>query len=130
MGSRWFCLVDNHWFKHPPLPRASCRRYQTTCRPTGPPLQARRGAVDRWQTSFDLSANRYPGVVHPQGFRYLKQISPRPISSFYPRSKEGIEFEKSVFMIHGENTTVIHYELRKNNRPDVSRRTCGWKFVR
>src|SRR5579864_9249723 len=24
--------------------------------------------------AFDLSANRYPGVVHPQGFRYLKQF--------------------------------------------------------
>src|SRR6201982_1096869 len=26
--------------------------------------------------------------------------------------------DKSVFMIHGENSAVIHYELRKNNRPD------------
>src|SRR5436309_12863080 len=24
--------------------------------------------------AFELSANRYPGVVHPQGFRYLKQF--------------------------------------------------------
>jgi predicted glycogen debranching enzyme len=24
---------------------------------------------------FDLSANRYPGVVHPQGFRYLKSFA-------------------------------------------------------
>src|ERR1700740_3170053 len=23
---------------------------------------------------FDLSANRHPGVVHPEGFRYLKQF--------------------------------------------------------
>ena len=23
---------------------------------------------------FDLSANRYPGTVHPQGFRFLKQF--------------------------------------------------------
>src|SRR4029077_998982 len=29
------------------------------------------------------------------------------------------EIEKSVFMIHGENSAVIQYELRKNNRPDV-----------
>jgi len=28
--------------------------------------------------SFDLSANRYPGVVHPQGFRFLKQFPLTP----------------------------------------------------
>src|SRR6266446_8510929 len=67
--------------------------------------------------SFDLSANRYPGVVHPQGFRYLKQfrLDPFPVFTY---EIESIEIEKTVFMIHGENSTVVHYELRKNNRPD------------
>jgi predicted glycogen debranching enzyme len=66
---------------------------------------------------FDLSANRYPGVVHPQGFHYLKEfrLNPFPVFTY---EVEGIEIEKSVFMIHGENITVIHYELRKNNRPE------------
>jgi predicted glycogen debranching enzyme len=67
---------------------------------------------------FDLSANRYPGVIHPHGFHYLKQfrLDPFPVFTY---DVEGTEFEKSVFMIHGENSTVIQYELRKNNRPDV-----------
>jgi predicted glycogen debranching enzyme len=67
---------------------------------------------------FDLSANRYPGVVHPQGFRYLREfrLDPFPVFTY---EVEGIEIEKSVFMIHGENSTVIHYELRRNNRPEV-----------
>jgi len=67
---------------------------------------------------FDLSANRYPGVIHPQGFHYLKQfrLDPFPVLTY---EVEGIELEKSVFMIHGENSAVIQYELRKNNRPDV-----------
>ena len=30
---------------------------------------------------FDLSANRYPGVVHPQGFRYLKEFRLDPFQS-------------------------------------------------
>jgi predicted glycogen debranching enzyme len=34
---------------------------------------------------------------------------------------EGIEMEKSVFMIHGENSAVIHYEVRKNDSPDASK---------
>jgi predicted glycogen debranching enzyme len=67
---------------------------------------------------FDLSANRYPGVIHPQGFHYLKQfrLDPFPVFTY---EVEGIEMEKSVFMIHGDNSAVIHYELRKNNRPQV-----------
>ena len=67
---------------------------------------------------FDLSANRYPGVIHPQGFHYLKQfrLDPFPVSTY---EVEGIEMEKSVFMIHGENSTVIHYQLTKNNRLEV-----------
>ena len=34
--------------------------------------------------AFDLSANRYPSVVHPQGFRYLKQfrLDPFPIFTY------------------------------------------------
>jgi predicted glycogen debranching enzyme len=66
---------------------------------------------------FDLSANRYPGVVHPQGFQYLKQfrLDPFPVFTY---EIEGIEIEKTVFMIHGENSTVVHYELKKNNHPE------------
>jgi predicted glycogen debranching enzyme len=67
--------------------------------------------------AFELSANRYPGVVHPQGFRYLNQfrLDPFPVFTY---EIEGIEIEKSVFMIQGENSTVIQYELRKNNHPE------------
>jgi predicted glycogen debranching enzyme len=66
---------------------------------------------------FDLSANRYPGVVHPQGFRYLKEFRLNPFAVF-TYEVENIEIEKSVFMIHGENSTVIHYELRKNHHSE------------
>jgi predicted glycogen debranching enzyme len=67
--------------------------------------------------AFELSANRYPGVVHPQGHRYLKQfrLDPFPIFTY---EIEGIEIEKSVFMIQGENSTAVQYELRKNNHPE------------
>jgi predicted glycogen debranching enzyme len=60
---------------------------------------------------FELSANRYPGVVHPQGYRYLKRfrLDPFPVFTY---SIEGVELDKSVFMIQGENSTVIQYDLR------------------
>jgi predicted glycogen debranching enzyme len=66
---------------------------------------------------FDLSANRYPGVVHPQGFQYLEQfrLDPFPVFTY---EVGDIEIEKTVFMIHGHNSTAVQYELKKNNHPE------------
>ncbi|MBI3666967.1 MAG: glycogen debranching enzyme N-terminal domain-containing protein [Acidobacteria bacterium] len=59
---------------------------------------------------FDLSANRYPGVVHPQGYQYQTgfRLDPFPVFTY---KVGGIEIEKSVFMVYGENTTVVQYEI-------------------
>lgn len=59
---------------------------------------------------YELSANQYPGLVHPQGFRYLKEfrLDPFPIFTF---DIEDVEVEKTIFMVHGENTTVVQYRL-------------------
>src|SRR5713101_6399866 len=68
---------------------------------------------------FELSANRYPGVVHPQVFRYLThfRLDPFPIFTY---DIEGIVIEKTVFMVYGENTTVVQYELKTSNRSQPS----------
>jgi predicted glycogen debranching enzyme len=56
----------------------------------------------------ELSCNRYPGVVHPQGYLYLKEFRQDPFPIFL-YEVDGIEIEKSVVMVHGENTTVVEY---------------------
>ena len=57
---------------------------------------------------YELSANRYPGVIHPQGYRYLTgfRLDPCPVFTY---DVEGIVVEKSVWMPHGRNSTVIEY---------------------
>jgi predicted glycogen debranching enzyme len=60
---------------------------------------------------FDLSANRYTGAIHPQGYQHLKEFRLDPFPVFIYEC-EGIEIEKRVFMIYGENSTVIQYEVR------------------
>lgn len=67
---------------------------------------------------FDFSCNRYPGVVHPQGFQYLKQCRLNPFPEF-TYEIEGIEIKKSVFMVHGENTTVVQYECKAPDRQRI-----------
>jgi len=59
---------------------------------------------------YELSANQYPGVIHPQGHHYLKEfrLDPFPVFTY---EVEGIEIEKSVFMVYGENSAVIEYRL-------------------
>lgn len=60
---------------------------------------------------YELSVNRYPGVVHPQGHRFLKEFRLDPFPVFVYEAG-GVEIEKRVFMPHGENTIVVEYDLR------------------
>jgi predicted glycogen debranching enzyme len=68
--------------------------------------------------TFELSANQYPNAVYPEGYKYLKnfRLDPFPIWTF---EVTGIEIEKKIFMIHGQNTTIVqyksNYELRITN---------------
>jgi predicted glycogen debranching enzyme len=63
---------------------------------------------------YDLSANQYPGAVHPQGFRYLKEfrLDPWPVFVY---EIDGVQLEKTVFLVHDENTSVIEYHLCSTN---------------
>jgi predicted glycogen debranching enzyme len=64
---------------------------------------------------YDLSVNQYHGAVHPEGHQYLKsfQLDPFPVFTW---EVAGVTIEKSVFMVHGENTTVVQYKRRKKSR--------------
>jgi len=59
---------------------------------------------------FELSTNRYPGVFHPHGSRYLVNFRLDPFPTFVYQVGE-IQIEKTLFMVHGENTTVTQYTL-------------------
>jgi predicted glycogen debranching enzyme len=60
---------------------------------------------------YELSTNRYPGAVHPQGYKFQTgfRLDPFPVFSY---EVEGITIEKSLFMIQGENSTVIQYDFK------------------
>ena len=59
---------------------------------------------------YELSANQYSGAIHPQGFLYQTnfRLDPFPVFTY---EVEGLLLEKSVFMIQGQNATVVRYEL-------------------
>ena len=64
---------------------------------------------------FELSANQYPGTTHPEGHHLLQEfrLDPFPIFTY---AVEGVVIEKSVFMIDGENSTVIQYKLLEKEK--------------
>src|SRR5882672_10760251 len=66
---------------------------------------------------YELSANQYPGTIHPQGFQYQTgfRLDPFPMFTY---EVEGLRLEKSVFMVQGQNSTVVHYELQPGALPD------------
>jgi predicted glycogen debranching enzyme len=83
-------------------------------------VAAQKPPADRWLllSSLDeeiesalLANHQYPGVIHPQGFKYLQEFRSDP----FPRLCYRIgntQIEKTVFMIHGENTTIISYKIK------------------
>ncbi|HKZ81568.1 MAG TPA: amylo-alpha-1,6-glucosidase [Pyrinomonadaceae bacterium] len=62
---------------------------------------------------YELSANQYSGVIHPQGFFYQIgfRLDPFPVFTY---EVEGWRLEKSVFMVQGQNTVVATYELKRH----------------
>jgi predicted glycogen debranching enzyme len=58
---------------------------------------------------YDLSANRYPGTVHPQGYTRLTEFRLDPVPTWV-WDLDGVELRKRIFMVHGENTVVVEYE--------------------
>ncbi len=66
---------------------------------------------------FEISCNQYPGKVYPDGYKFLTRfrLDPFPIWTY---KIKGIEIEKSIFMIHGENSTVCRWRCTS---PHVSK---------
>lgn len=60
---------------------------------------------------FELSTNQYPGSIYPDGYKYLTEfrLDPFPIWNF---EAGGVQIEKKIFMLHGENTTVVSWSAK------------------
>ncbi len=59
---------------------------------------------------FELSANRYPGKVHPQGYEFLKEFQLDPFPKWI-YEVNGLRLVKSIFMVHGINSTVCRWQM-------------------
>jgi predicted glycogen debranching enzyme len=61
--------------------------------------------------TFELSSNQFPESINPTGFEFLSnfRLDPFPVWTY---EVEGIEIEKKVFMVHGQNATVCSWIVK------------------
>jgi predicted glycogen debranching enzyme len=66
---------------------------------------------------FELSCNKYPGAVHPDGYKFLTsfRLDPFPVWAY---EVDGVRVEKKLFMTAGQNTTVVVWRTKKLKRSD------------
>lgn len=62
--------------------------------------------------SYELDCNQFYGDVHPKGFQYLSGFKKGLFNEFTFQTGN-VELVKTVFMPHGENTTIVRYEVKK-----------------
>lgn len=60
--------------------------------------------------THELACHRYPGVVHPQGFRYIKEFTEGPVPS-WKYDIDGIQIIKTLCMEHGKNSVLVRYDI-------------------
>jgi predicted glycogen debranching enzyme len=68
---------------------------------------------DEWtveKTPVYLSSHQYPGAVSPDGFTHLESFTTDPFPAWIYRAGAR-RIERRVFMVRGENTTVVRYRL-------------------
>ena len=69
---------------------------------------------------YELSTNQYPNTINPEGYKYIKtfRLAPFPIWTF---EIDGIEIEKKIFMVQGQNTVCCQWSKNtaNNNRLEL-----------
>lgn len=97
---------------------ANTRRYHGLFVPALTPPTGRHVVVSKVEetivvngTEHELGTNRFPGVIHPEGYRLLVSFRRRPIpeATF---SAGAAQIQKAVWMRHGLNVSVIRYKNR------------------
>ena len=65
---------------------------------------------------FPLSSNCYPGVMHPDGHRYLTEfrVEEGPV---YHYQVQGIIIRKRILMVQGQNTVLVEYQMEQATEP-------------
>jgi predicted glycogen debranching enzyme len=69
---------------------------------------------------YDLSTNEFADIIHPQGYKHLISFEIGPTGGPVWRFQIGdAVIEKSLTLVHGEDTVILRYELVSPNAAPV-----------
>ena len=60
---------------------------------------------------YELSTNRFPGAVQPDGYRFISTFALDPFPT-WKYIAGGVELVKTIFMVHGSNVAVCEWSVR------------------
>jgi predicted glycogen debranching enzyme len=66
--------------------------------------------------TFDLASNQFEGVIHPAGYKLLESFRREVFPEAVFRCGRA-RLRKTVIALHGENTTIVLYELLESEGP-------------
>jgi len=95
--------------------------------------------------SYPIGANEFDYGTKPEGYRFLSGFSLEPFPT-YKYAVEGVQLQKTMFMPHGKNATVVSYDVFNPHNDKVSIRIfplvnsrhfhfvtdkdkLGWEFI-
>ncbi|WP_445475835.1 amylo-alpha-1,6-glucosidase [Methanococcoides methylutens] len=67
---------------------------------------------------YRLATHSYPDTLYPSGFEYLDRFSASPLPTF-EYSIRNIKLIKTIFMVYGQNTTVVKYKVFNPDNEDI-----------
>lgn len=67
-------------------------------------------------TRYELGVNNYGGVIHPDGNQHQTSFK-RDLFPQFTYEAGGVKLKKTIAMVHGENTTLVVYDVIKAGGP-------------
>ncbi|HUM48533.1 MAG TPA: glycogen debranching enzyme N-terminal domain-containing protein, partial [Chitinophagales bacterium] len=65
---------------------------------------------------YDLGCNNYGDAISPKGYQHLVAFK-KDLCPEFIYEAGGVQIKKTIAMVHGENTTLIIYEVLKSLQP-------------
>ncbi|HLL15113.1 MAG TPA: amylo-alpha-1,6-glucosidase [Pyrinomonadaceae bacterium] len=127
LGREWLETNNLGGFASATLTGANTRRYHGLLTAALRPPTGRVVLLSKLEETLVLDGERYelctnlyePAVVHPQGFRLQVNFRLDPFPVFTYQVGEA-RVEKTVFMPHGENATVVRYRIHAPGAAEAS----------